>query len=117
MRQRISAFRVRIGLQEATAESLLSHNYCYCAMAEEWAMARFGLRFLMEDCLKDHWNDYQSRWHLLEPPLRPHQDVIDAIVAAVGEQSSDVLLLGVTPELVRTSDGGADCDEPGGAVF
>jgi hypothetical protein len=70
-------------------------------MAEEWAIARFGLRILLEDCLKDHWDDYQSRWHLLEPPLRPHQDVVDAIVAAVGEQSSDVLLLGVTPELVE----------------
>lgn len=51
--------------------------------------------------MKDHWNDYQNRWHLLEPPLRPHQDVIDAIDAAVGEQSTNVLLLGVTPELVE----------------
>ena len=41
--------------------------------------------------MKDHWDDYQNRWHLLEPPLRPHQDVIDAIDAAVGEQSSNVL--------------------------
>jgi len=51
--------------------------------------------------VKDHWNDYQSRWHLLEPPLRPHQDVIDTIVDAVGPRTSNVLLLGVTPELVE----------------
>lgn len=52
--------------------------------------------------MRDHWKNYQTRWHLLEPPLRPARDVVDAIVAAVGEQSSNVLLLGVTPELVES---------------
>lgn len=47
--------------------------------------------------MKDHWQD----WHLLEAPLRPNQEVVDAIIAAVGEQSASVLLLGVTPELVE----------------
>jgi hypothetical protein len=51
--------------------------------------------------VKDHWNDFQKRWHLLEAPLRPTRGAVDVIVAAVGEQSSNVLLLGVTPELVE----------------
>ena len=51
--------------------------------------------------MKDHWQDYQKRWHLLEAPLRPNQEVVDAIIAAVGERSASVLLLGVTPELVE----------------
>jgi len=50
--------------------------------------------------LKDHWKEYQHRWHLLEAPLRPNAEVVEAIVAAVGERLSNVLLLGVTPELV-----------------
>ena len=50
--------------------------------------------------MKDHWNDFQKRWHLLDAPLRPTRDAVDVIVAAVGEQPSNVLLLGVTPELV-----------------
>lgn len=49
--------------------------------------------------MKDHWRDIQNVWHLLEAPLRPNQEVVDAIVAAVGERLSSVLLLGVTPEL------------------
>ena len=53
-----------------------------------------------EKYVKDHWQDYQKRWHLLEPPLRPNQEVIDAIKATVGERTASVLLLGVTPELV-----------------
>ena len=51
--------------------------------------------------MKDHWNDFQKRWHLLKAPLRPTREAVDVIVAAVGEQSSNVLLLGVTPELVE----------------
>ena len=51
--------------------------------------------------MKDHWNDFQKRWHLLEAPLRPTRGAVDVIVAAVGEQPSNVLLLGVTPELVE----------------
>lgn len=50
--------------------------------------------------MKDHWREYQKRWHLLEAPLRPNQEVVDEISAVVGEQRSNVLLLGVTPELV-----------------
>ncbi len=51
--------------------------------------------------MKDHWKDYQARWHLLEAPLRPNQEVVDAITLAVGGETSNVLLLGVTPELVE----------------
>ncbi|MFV2089608.1 MAG: hypothetical protein ACC642_03040 [Pseudomonadales bacterium] len=51
--------------------------------------------------MKDHWKDYQTRWHLLEAPLRPNQEVVDAIMLAVGGETSNVLLLGVTPELVE----------------
>ena len=50
--------------------------------------------------MKDHWKEYQHRWHLLEAPLRPNSEVVEAIVAVVGERLSNVLLLGVTPELV-----------------
>ena len=51
--------------------------------------------------MKDHWNDYQKRWHLLEAPLRPNHEVVDTLVSMVGERNSNVLLLGVTPELVE----------------
>jgi hypothetical protein len=64
-------------------------------------IARRQFEVIQEECVKDHWNDFQKRWHLLEAPLRPTRDVVDVIVAAVGEQSSNVLLLGVTPELVE----------------
>ena len=51
--------------------------------------------------MKDHWQDFKARWHLLTAPLRPNDEVVQAIVEAVGPHVSNVLLLGVTPELVR----------------
>jgi SAM-dependent methyltransferase len=56
----------------------------------------------------NHWNAYQARWQLVEPPLRPTKAVTAKIVqlADVGKDDP-VLLWGVTPELAscfRTLD-------------
>ena len=53
---------------------------------------------------KDHWRDYQNRWHLLTAPLRPNEEVVAAMRAAVGDRTSNILVLGVTPELVNAFD-------------
>jgi SAM-dependent methyltransferase len=45
------------------------------------------------------WDQFHRRWARLKPPLRPHADVVAALTAAIAGHESDILLLGVTPEL------------------
>lgn len=47
----------------------------------------------------NHWNDYHTRWWRLGLPLRPDAEVAGHFAAAIAKRDSDVLLLGVTPEL------------------
>jgi hypothetical protein len=47
----------------------------------------------------NHWQTYHRRWNDLEAPLRPNAEIRAGIVDLVGDKSSRVLLLGVTPEL------------------
>jgi hypothetical protein len=47
----------------------------------------------------NHWQKYNARWSLIQPPLRPNEDVIETFQSLIGSPSSHVLLLGVTPEL------------------
>jgi SAM-dependent methyltransferase len=45
------------------------------------------------------WDQFHRRWARLKPPLRPNADVVAALAAAIAGHETDVLLLGVTPEL------------------
>ena len=42
--------------------------------------------------MRDHWKDYQKRWHLLEAPLRPNQEVTDAVVGYVSGRRRDEMV-------------------------
>jgi len=46
-----------------------------------------------------HWRSYHRGWSKLEAPLRPNADIIEGVIARVGDRDRRVLLLGVTPEL------------------
>ena len=43
--------------------------------------------------------DFHRRWRTLQPPLRPHTDVVASVEALLPADPRPVLLLGVTPEL------------------
>lgn len=43
--------------------------------------------------------DFHHRWPTLQPPLRPHGDVVAAVNGLIGACADPILLLGVTPEL------------------
>jgi SAM-dependent methyltransferase len=47
---------------------------------------------------QDH-RDFHRRWATLQPPLRPHANVVAAIAELLPPGDETVLLLGVTPEL------------------
>ena len=49
----------------------------------------------------NHWGKYASRRPLLEPPLRPHPDVVALLRALVGDDGAPVLLLGVTSAIAE----------------
>jgi len=49
-----------------------------------------------------HWQRYHTRWSLIQPPLRPDPDVINAVKTYAGQ--GQTLLLGVTPELADPFD-------------
>ena len=52
----------------------------------------------------NHWNNYHARWSQIQPPLRPHADVIAGIRSLAGGPHQNVILLGVTPELAAAFD-------------
>ena len=52
----------------------------------------------------NHWNNYHARWSQIQPPLRPHADVIAGIRSLAGGPHQSVVLLGVTPELATAFD-------------
>jgi len=45
-----------------------------------------------------HWARHLRHWELLGPPLRPHGDVVDRVVALIGAGTTPCLLLGSTVE-------------------
>ena len=47
----------------------------------------------------DAWAAFHRRWSKLKPPLRASADVVETIRHSIENRSSEVLLLGVTPEL------------------
>ncbi len=47
-----------------------------------------------------HWQERSKNWDKIGPPKRPIQEVIDQIRALVGDDAN-VLVLGVTPQLVQ----------------
>jgi hypothetical protein len=49
----------------------------------------------------DAWEAFHRRWSRLKPPLRAAPEVVAAISCAIDGFDSDVLLLGVTPELAN----------------
>jgi SAM-dependent methyltransferase len=53
---------------------------------------------------RDHRREYYRAWSLLTPPLRPHQQVVEAVRQQIGDQPGPTLLLGVTPELADISE-------------
>jgi SAM-dependent methyltransferase len=46
-----------------------------------------------------HWRSFHRGWSKLEAPLRPNAEIIEGVIARVGDRDRRVLLLGVTPEL------------------
>lgn len=52
----------------------------------------------------DAWNQFHSRWGRLQPPLRPNDEVADAVANAISGQRAKAILLGVTPELAGLAD-------------
>ena len=51
-----------------------------------------------------HWNTRILHWDKITPPMRPHKNSINAQVDIVGNNTENVLLLGVTPELAKAFD-------------
>ncbi len=49
----------------------------------------------------EDWEAFYRRWSKLKPPLRASPDVVEALRRAIKDHSSEVLLLGVTPELAE----------------
>ncbi len=52
----------------------------------------------------DAWNRFHSRWNRLQPPLRPNDEVTDALASAIGGRRAHAILLGVTPELAGIAE-------------
>jgi hypothetical protein len=48
---------------------------------------------------RSHWADHTAGWARLRPPLRPNDEIVDAMAALLVDHRGPTLLLGVTPEL------------------
>lgn len=52
----------------------------------------------------DAWNQFHNRWGRLQPPLRPNEEVVNALANAIEAQRTNAILLGVTPELAGIAE-------------
>ncbi|MDG4909765.1 hypothetical protein P9228_25600 [Mesorhizobium sp. WSM4898] len=53
--------------------------------------------------MTEHWNAIRKHWQLLGSPLRRPAEVIETYDRELGLAPSDVVMLGVTPELAGSA--------------
>ena len=54
--------------------------------------------------LSELWTNIQRSWNRMGPPLRPNQEVVDAIKECLADRRERLLILGVTPEFADLGD-------------